>query len=92
MHDQLARRTFKEFIIEAGAGELDPNFGWNSFFTIESNDTATIESEVTFLEATFGLPGRSDQCGPSRSAETDRSAGHGSDPEFLNVFAQWKCA
>jgi hypothetical protein len=56
MRDQLAQRTFKEFIIEAGAGELDHNFGWNSFFTIESNDTGTVESKVTFLEARFECP------------------------------------
>lgn len=56
MRNQVARRTFKEFIIEAGAGELGHNFGWNSFFTIETNDTATAKPEVTFLESNFECP------------------------------------
>ena len=47
MRGQASRRTSKPFIIEAGAGELDHNLGWPSFFRLVSNDRASVESEVT---------------------------------------------
>lgn len=46
----------KPFIIEAGAGELDHNLGWRSFFRLVSNDRASVESEVTFLKVNFKCP------------------------------------